>query len=134
MMFHDIQDVSTLHLANFSGGVPMFWAHLAAHTRGPRLAEFTHLPDGVALPSFGLGVLGPNRAGTCESDTPEPRWSPEWAEGDGSVETAWAELCRLNRTRLCALGVAALGRANGISTTAGESQATRGRLRLYTKV
>ena len=28
-MFHDIQDMSTLHLGNFTGGVPAFWHHLA---------------------------------------------------------------------------------------------------------
>ena len=112
MMFHDIQDVSTLHLGNFSGGVPMFWAHLRAHTRPERSAEFTHVPQEAALPSFGLGVLGPNSEGTCEPDVPEAQWQPKWDQGDNTVEYAWKELCRQNRTRLCSLGVAVLARAN----------------------
>ena len=133
MMFHDIQDVSTLHLGNFSGGVPMFWAHLAAHTRRHRHAEFTHEPPNARLPSFGLGVLGPNRDGTCEPDIPGLQTA--WHGGDLSVETAWRELCRLNRTRLCNLGVETIGDANSVYNAkhAKSVNVNRGRLRLYTK-
>lgn len=114
MMFHDVQDVSTLHLGNFSGGVPMFWAHLTAHVRPSRLAEFTYQPPEARLPSFGLGVLGPKESdGTCGPDVPEAQWQPQWSWGDGTVEKAYNELCRLNRTRLCELGVETLRVANG---------------------
>ena len=90
----------------------MFWAHLKSHMLPSRTAEFTHMPENVQLPSFGLGVVGPNPRGTCEPDEPESTWSPRWDYGDNTVETAWAELCRLNRTRLCGLGVEALRVAN----------------------
>jgi hypothetical protein len=87
----------------------MFWAHLTSHTHKQRIAEFTYIPPGLSLPTFGLGVLGPNDVGTCEADEPEPTWSPEWkAPGDGMATTAWRELCRLNRTRLCSIGAAAM--------------------------
>lgn len=105
---HRSQDVSTLHLGNFSGGVPMFWAHLAAHTRPGRRFEFIHTPPEVQLPTFGLGVLGPNEGGTCEPDVPANQWEPARWAGNGHSHAAWRELCRLNRTQLCALGHAAL--------------------------
>ena len=91
----------------------MFWAHLRAHTRPERAAEFTHMPAEARLPSFGLGVLGPNApGGTCEADVPDEQWQPKWEWGDNTVENAWKELCRMNRTRLCDLGVEELARAN----------------------
>jgi len=118
MMFHDIQDISTVHLKNFSGGVPMFWAHLAAATLPARRAEFTHQPAEVRFPAFGLGVLGPNaQTGTCESDKPVAAW-PVWLDGvsgDASALPVWRELCRYNRTRLCVLGAA--GILNGQNPT-----------------
>jgi hypothetical protein len=105
-MFHDIQDTSTLHLHNFSGGVPLFWAHLTAGVGEARRAEFTDQPAEVAFPAFGLGVVGPDARGACEPELPTAQW-PEWTDGTpgaSSVEGTWRELCRLNRTRLCALG------------------------------
>ena len=51
-MFHDIQDTSTMHLKNFSGGVPLFWAHLTAHVQRSRLAEFTFQPPEVKCVCF----------------------------------------------------------------------------------
>ena len=114
-----LQDTSTTHLSNFSGGVPMFWAHLTSHTRKHRLAEFTHEPASDAkLPSFGLGVIGPNHRGTCEPDKPVDEWTPSWGVGDGvnrdaQIETTWKEFCRLNRTRLCDLGWTTLKAAGG---------------------
>ena len=131
MMFHDIQDVSPLHLGNFPGGVPMFWALLAAHTRRHRTHEFTHSPPDAKLPSFGLGVLMPNHQGTCEPEVAEASWTPPWTLGDGSVETAWKELCRLNRTKLCGLGIKKIGEANGILEGGKSSQVQRSKLRLY---
>jgi len=112
MMFHDIQDISTVHLKNFTGGVPMFWAHLTGATHPARRTEFIHQPAEVRFPTFGLGVLGPNAQGTCEPDTPIAQW-PVWgdeqqvAEG-ATAEPVWRELCRYNRTRLCALGAAGI--------------------------
>ena len=41
------------------------------------------------------------------------------------------ELCRLNRTRLCDLGVVRLGEANGIMEGGKVQQVQRGKLRLY---
>lgn len=106
MMFHDIQDISTVHLKNFSGGVPLFWAHLTAATHHQRRTEFIHLPAEVRYPSFGLGVLGPTADGTCGPDTPFEHW-PDWTDGvsgDSTAVPVWRELCRYNRTRLCRLG------------------------------
>ena len=48
MMFHDVQDVSTLHLGNFSGGVPMFWAHLVDTTH----RQFRNVQSATARASF----------------------------------------------------------------------------------
>ena len=106
MMFHDIQDTSTLHLKNFTGGTPMFWAHLAAYTAAARRAEFTHIPPGVPFPTFGLGVLGPNAKGNTELDVPIARWPTwiDWVSGDATAEPLHRALCAFNRTRLCALG------------------------------
>lgn len=138
MMFHDIQDVSTLHLGNFSGGVPMFWAHLVAHAGSapsgrPRTHEFTHVPRDKpegAVPSFGLGIIGPNERGTCEPKTPESEWT-RWDTGDASIETMHNELCRLNRTRLCSLGMRRIGEANGIFAVGGAKPQRPG-FRLHT--
>ena len=106
MMFHDIQDTSTLHLKNFTGGVPMFWAHLAAATAANRREEFTHIPPRVPFPTFGLGVLGPNARGTCEPERPVESWPTwtDWVSGDATAEPLHRALCLYNRTRLCALG------------------------------
>jgi hypothetical protein len=54
--------------------------------------------------------------------------------GDGSVQTMHTELCRLNRTRLCQLGVRTIGEANGITSSGKLSQAAKAtHLRLYTR-
>ena len=106
MMFHDIQDTSTLHLGNFSGGVPLFWAHLRAHVRPSRLAEFTHQPPEVPFPTFGLGVVAPNEQRTSAPDVAVSQW-PHWSDfdsGDASAEPLARELCRFNHTRLCQMG------------------------------
>ena len=125
MMFHDVQDVSTLHLGNYSGGVPMFWAHLVANTHPHRVAEFTYQPPEAPMPSFGLGVLGPSRkTSLCEPDLPVDEWgggAGAWGMGDGNVRTTWGELCRLNRTRLCSLGWRAIGEANSKAKHASSS-------------
>ena len=77
-MFHDIQDMSTLHLGNFTGGVPAFWHHLARLAHPSRVTQFvTQLS--TARPVFGLGILGPNRRGNVEPDEEGANW-PEWGE------------------------------------------------------
>ena len=105
-MFHDIQDTSTLHLKNFSGGVPMFWAHLTAHVDASRVAEFTYQPPEVRYPTFGLGVVGPNANGTCSPEVPVRSWPSwiDWVSGDATAVPVWRQLCKYNRTRICALG------------------------------
>ena len=40
-MFHDIQDMSTWHLGNNSGGVPAFWDHLTSSVRPHRVTAIT---------------------------------------------------------------------------------------------
>ena len=121
LMYFLYQDVSTLHLGNFSGGVPMFWAHLKAHTHPSRTADFLHEPPQARLPAFGLGVLAPGAVNqTCEPDVPLEAWTPDWQTGDGTVGRAWRELCRLNRTRLCDLGESAIRVANEWQDHAGK--------------
>ena len=77
--FHDIRDADTMHLANYSGGVPAFWHHLRERVRPARVVEYTSQLS-EAQPVFGIGVLAPNRAGTAEPETPFSAW-PAWRGG-----------------------------------------------------
>jgi len=80
-MFHDIQDLHTMHLSNFSGGVPAFWHRLVSHSAAGRATSFT-FQIAIQTPVFGLGILKPNSNGTAEPDVPFDSWPP------------WPPVCR----------------------------------------
>ena len=92
IMLHDIQDSNILHIDGFSGGVPLFWAHLKRHTKAHRLTEFVEQPGVHFSKFFGLGIVGPNAAGTAEPEDPVESW-PAW-KGTGKPDGLKAELCR----------------------------------------
>jgi len=73
VIFHDIQEIDTLHLSNFSGGVPAFWHHLTANVARHRAAEFV-MQSSTVRPVFGLGVIAPGVNGTAMPDTPFNEW------------------------------------------------------------
>ncbi|KAL1495530.1 hypothetical protein AB1Y20_016894 [Prymnesium parvum] len=99
-MFHDIQDTSTMLNANYSGGVPLFWAHAREHIRKERTTELT-MQIGAAWPVFGIGIIWPGERGTAETDdgtTPET-WRAWLGRGP---EALWHELCRKSQAGLSA--------------------------------
>ena len=61
-MFHDIRDTSCLSAADFSGGVPLFWAHLTRRAppaeRATRVLELT-ASGSTWMPMFGIGLVLP---------------------------------------------------------------------------
>jgi hypothetical protein len=81
-VFHDIQDWHTLHLSNYSGGVPLFWSHLSLSSHQQRLSTHTSQLADASAPVFGIGIIGPNAHGTAEPDRSLSRW-PEWRYGLG---------------------------------------------------
>ena len=83
-MFHDIQDLSTLHLGHCSGGVPAFWHHLVSSSPG-RSEAFTFQLS-TKQPVFGIGLLRPNSNGTAEPDLPFELWPP-WPPGQ--IGSTW---------------------------------------------
>ena len=73
-MFHDIQDMSTWHLGNWSGGVPAFWANLAQNVAPQRMTAIT-FQIATAQPVFGLGILRPGPNASAEPDVPTAEWA-----------------------------------------------------------
>jgi len=65
IMHHDIQDVTCLSIAGYSGGVPLFWQHLKEQLRAPRFSEFVDQSSDF-LPRFGIGIVWSNGHGTAE--------------------------------------------------------------------
>ena len=111
--------VSTLRLGGYSGGVPLFWRHIAANFPPSRVREFTAQPGMSFLPSFGLGVVYPDagdpnkghrdpnkgqhdhaaRGGTAVEEDPSAaaryRW-PAWGGGntrEPDAAAVWHALC-----------------------------------------
>ena len=74
-MFHDIQDMSTWHLGNNSGGVPAFWDHLTSSVRPHRVTAIT-FQLATAQPVFGIGLLRPGANASAEPDVPLAQWPP----------------------------------------------------------
>ena len=67
VMFHDIQDSSTMIHDSYAGGVPLFWAHARSHVRRERAVELT-MQGSPYWPVFGIGVILPGAQGTAEPD------------------------------------------------------------------
>ena len=83
-MFHDIQDMSTWHLGNWSGGVPAFWAMLTKHVHAHRALPITfQISEGQ--PVFGIGILQPDANGLAVPDIPIAQWRQWEGRGKGNL-------------------------------------------------
>ena len=83
---------SRLHRsANYSGGVPLFWAHARARVRQSRVVELTR-QYAVYWPVFGIGIIWAGPSGTAEPD--DGSQVREWpaVRGMGAV-SLWHTLC-----------------------------------------
>ena len=89
-MFHDIQDISTWHLGNNSGGVPAFWAALTQNVRAHRLTSIT-FQIATSQPVFGLGILRPGANASAEPDTPLGEWEPPHRGSRSSLTKRYCE-------------------------------------------
>ena len=110
-MFHDIVDMSTLRLGDYSGGTVLFWQHLRAHVASSRLAEFVHQLVPTQGPFFGIGVLSPNDRGTAEPDTPVASWphlvdTPGLDASGRKSEQLWHALCGVGDVKVQLAGAA----------------------------
>jgi len=102
ILFHDIQDTTTLKLPLnptmrpfYLGGVPLFWMHLLSRVLPSRVHTFTEQHSSF-LPMFGIGLLLPNAHGTALADVSiEARPWPAFAQGPQQrIGTSWTRMPR----------------------------------------
>ena len=79
------------HSGNFSGGVPLFWAHARSRVHSSRVVEMTR-QYAQYWPVFGIGIIWAGPAGTAEPD--DGSRVSEWpsVKGHGAVRL-WNTLC-----------------------------------------
>jgi len=90
MLFHDIQDTTTLLIQRQGGGggVPSFWRQLTRSIRPARLASFTS-QHSTAAKQFGIGLVTHGKGGTAEPDDADA--FDAWGRG----LVAWTSFCAL---------------------------------------
>ena len=106
VMFHDIEDASTLIVERHrgGGGVPSLWQQLVASTRAERRTAFT-MQHSVQGPHFGIGFLGPRTSPQSHLHRAVPDEQATFGAWGTTGEQAWESLCRV-RPDMCQLATA----------------------------